>query len=1601
MFSLCTHRFQSLFIVPALLPVLFLFLPISSDNHPPVAADDTFTVHGCTTVSVTSNDSDPDNSPISVNGFPTPPAHASIFSNNGNGNLFYCPNNGYVGSDSFVYQLCDPQHACANATVTLDVANQAPNGVTDFYNIHGFTVIGPFLANDSDPDGDGFTCGAIGHNCIQTLPQHGTLNGVSTDHWAYTPTFAYTGSDSLTYNVCDGLGLCTETTVNLSVNNNPPIALPDVYLVPGPFTPIGPFMRFAFDPDNDTLRDPEFFSFPQHGTTFPSTQRDKNFYTPNAGFSGLDSFTYRVCDSQGGCSPVVGVYLIVLGNGDGINNGVTSCNSSLGGPVNVTNGNMYLRQDDYVLRSVGYGIELNRTYNSTSQKVGLFGRGWSNAYDATVTLDNDNLAHLMQADGRVIYFWRSDANGPFSDLIGDLHQQLTQTGSGFTLTMKDGSAEQFNTAGRLLSLTDQNGNTTSLGYDINGFLAGITDPSGRTLTVNVNANGLVTAAADSLGTVATYTYGGSNELLSVTYADNSAYSFAYDGGLRLTTVTDALLNVVESHSYDSQGRATTSERQGGVDHYSFNYLSNTETDVTDGLGRITKYTIDKTKGRNVVTRVEGMCGCGGGNNSQVQTWVYDNQLNVTSKTDALNHVTTFTYDANGNPLTDTDETGTISYTYNGFAEVLTRTDQLNGVTTNTYDSQGNLLALTNALGKTTTFTYDARGLLLTVTDARGKATTFTYDGSGNLVTRNDALNHDTQFAYDVRGRLSSTTTALGFSTAFGYDSFGRLKLITRADGTTISYEYDLAGRRTAITDAKGNRSTFAYDGAYRLANQTDAANQTTSYGYDPMSNLTSVTDALGRTTNYDYDDFNRRVKSTYPAAAGGATRLFESTAYDADGNVTSRTDTAGRVTSYAYDNLNRVTGTTDPLNQTTTFEYDELSRMRALVDPIGQRYRFNYDAIGQLRHMRRGTDVMSFTYDPAGNRKSRTDYNGAETVYAYDALNRLKTITYPDTATVSYTYDKLSRLQTATNENGTVNFDYNKMNRVTTVTDVFGQVVDYNYDGNGNRTKLSLNSAIVQTYKYDTVNRLTKILDSENAAFTFDYDSASKLIQQKAPNNVKTTYQYDDLDRLTRITATKGANTIANFQYQFNDANDISQEIDPTGAHAFGYDLADRLTAATHSSLPSESYTYDGVGNRTSSQLSASYNYQRFNRLVSTTNASYVYDANGNLTSKTDSTGTTQFGWDFENRLRQVTLPNGNVVSYKYDAFGRRVDRTANLVSPLPIYSVTRFVYDGGEVIRDLDGNGATLADYINGLGTDNKLRQTTITSALYFVQDHLGSTRALTTSLGAVAASLNYDSFGNSSSSSLTRYTYTAREFDSDAGLYYYRARFYDPKVGRFISEDPIGFRGGVNQFAYVGNSPLNRRDPSGLYNIDVHYYLTYFIASRFPCLTPDEVRKIAEADQHTDEDEETSPGFGWNEGQRQINSDFHAFNNGNNGNLNNLRNIAFGRGSAYGDLGRYLHYLQDTFSHRGFGNSIIGQGQALWDVLSVDYTNHDVGKAAEMAGATWFAIRDWIKTKKCECGDQGDTNVEKWWPQVIAFLETDNDQLERKRRILGVPKR
>lgn len=259
----------------------------------------------------------------------------------------------------------------------------------------------------------------------------------------------------------------------------------------------------------------------------------------------------------------------------------------------------------------------------------------------------------------------------------------------------------------------------------------------------------------------------------------------------------------------------------------------------------------------------------------------------------------------------------------------------------------------------------------------------------------------------------------------------------------------------------------------------------------------------------------------------------------------------------------------------------------------------------------------------------------------------------------------------------------------------------------------------------------------------------------------------------------------------------------------YTYDPIYELTQVMQGGSTTESYNYDPIGNRLSSLGVSSYTNNSSNELTGTSNASYTYDANGNTTSKTDSTGTTNYTWDFEDRLTQVTLPGtGGTVSFKYDPFGRRIYKSSSSAT-------TIFVYDGDNVVETTNGAGAIISKYAQGQGIDEPLAQSSSGATNYYEADGLGSVTSLTSAAGVLAQTYTYDSFGKltASSGAITNpFQYSSREFDTETNLYYYRARYYDSPSGRFLSEDPVRFGAGVDFYPYVGNSPTNFGDPLGL---------------------------------------------------------------------------------------------------------------------------------------------------------------------------------------------
>jgi RHS repeat-associated protein len=203
-----------------------------------------------------------------------------------------------------------------------------------------------------------------------------------------------------------------------------------------------------------------------------------------------------------------------------------------------------------------------------------------------------------------------------------------------------------------------------------------------------------------------------------------------------------------------------------------------------------------------------------------------------------------------------------------------------------------------------------------------------------------------------------------------------------------------------------------------------------------------------------------------------------------------------------------------------------------------------------------------------------------------------------------------------------------------------------------------------------------------------------------------------------------------------------------------------------------------------------------------------VIDANGNTLS--DPSGKS-YSWDFENRLTQVVNPGVGTITFRYDPWGRRIQKSGP-------NGTTNFVYDESNTIEELDGVGNVLARYTQGKGIDEPLGELRAGIPSYYESDGLGSVTSLTNASATIAATYGYDAFGNllvSTGSVTNPFRYTAREADTETGLYYYRARFYDPTVGRFLSGDQIGNDEGSNLYTYVRNAPIQFRDPTGLYTL------------------------------------------------------------------------------------------------------------------------------------------------------------------------------------------
>jgi len=355
------------------------------------------------------------------------------------------------------------------------------------------------------------------------------------------------------------------------------------------------------------------------------------------------------------------------------------------------------------------------------------------------------------------------------------------------------------------------------------------------------------------------------------------------------------------------------------------------------------------------------------------------------------------------------------------------------------------------------------------------------------------------------------------------------------------------------------------------------------------------------------------------------------------------------------------------------------------------------------------------------------------------------------------------------------------------------------------------------TYNYDVLNRLTSITNNQGLTTTFAYDALGRRTSMTHDHGVVTDYTYDDASQLLSLVHQLGATTINSFTYSYDKVGNRNTKADNSGTANYTYDTLNRLVQATNPlpSNPLESFTYDEVGNRINSNQNGASTFNDANQLEGDANSTYTYDNNGNLIQKTNKTTSafTLYEYDAENKLIRVVREDGSIVNYKYDGWGRRIEKEVDSV-------VTQYIYDNEDILLELDGSNNIVARYTHGPGIDEPLITERGGQSFFYHGDALGSNSELTDTTGLVVQSYTYSSFGKIESQLDPTFgqpfTFTSREFDTEIGLYHYRARAYDPLTGRFLQEDPIagfvGFPQTLNLYPYVRSNPVNLVDPTGL---------------------------------------------------------------------------------------------------------------------------------------------------------------------------------------------
>ncbi|MBP9091525.1 RHS repeat-associated core domain-containing protein [bacterium] len=1142
--------------------------------------------------------------------------------------------------------------------------------------------------------------------------------------------------------------------------------------------------------------------------------------------SGSSQYAPALC--KGDYSSPAGQLILPIGDLPGARSGKGGGGSVVPGtvtssePIDLLSGAYLLDATDISVGSAGfpYGLSFARTYSSAQKnQFGPLGRGWRHNYQITAGRDTIGLAGMGNqttigaaatiVEAFVSYDLQTDLTKPFDKYItnaltnqwfvDNLSDNVVTINSGFssqlfvklpdgtyanpaldagtvtlaaglyTYTSLTGSQLNFNSNGHIATMVEPAGVTVTFGYDSGAKLISVTNGLGRTLTINYGTDNMISTVTDGTGRSVVYTVDTNGDLTTVTDPNTKDWTYEYDipgRMIKLFKPANPTVAIV-TNTYDTLGRVKEqADYQSNVWQYFFAGSRTEEVNPNAKSGILYINSLGK------VAKAISLVG-------KISTSVFDGRGRTVKSTAPEGNSVEFVYDsknrvtqttAKAKPasgLADIVTSATYDATWN---KVKTTTDNMGRVTTMNYDvANGNLLSVVSpsvtGLGSSTvTMTYNARGQVLTVTGPDGIVTKNTFDAATEKL-------------------LSSV----------GDFGVGRLNL-------TANFGHDSVGNVTSVQDPRGFTSTSIFDVLRRVTQATTTApfSFVTKFTFDDNGNTTKVE----RQTNDPTDPWQTSQAS-----------------YTADNKVLTTTSPQGSVTSIAYDNLQRRWKVTDALGRVVTNNFDDANRVVSVLDPSSiTAVTYTYTNNGKVATIKDARNfVTTCTFD-GHDRPLRTTYQDAtyEEISSYDGNSNPLTLRTRSGATITLTYDELNRVKTkAPIGQPTVTTGYDIAGRITTVStpvvagdpssgtftnfyDTAGRGFREQYpDGNSVVHVLDANSNITRTTYpdgyfvdrvYDELNRMTdiKLNGAGSSAVQFQYDALSRRTKLVYENGCTTNYTFEvDNDLSSVLQNFVGSNV--QFNYSFDSANQMVM-------HRISDPANFRWTP------PAPATTTYGTANN-------------INQYPTVGGTGYTYSTNGCLTND----GTLKYEFNTERLMTRVrnAATDAIIADYLYDPALRQRQKNVGGVT-------TNYYYSGFQRLAEYDGSAGTpgilLNRYVYGTGMDEVLIQITAGGTkTYYHQNHQGSVVATTNSSGAVLNRYTYGPFGESVALIGTTHGYTGQRYDPETELYYYKMRQYSSKLGRFLQPDPIGMAGGMNLYAYVGNSPLGAVDPYGLKQLTI----------------------------------------------------------------------------------------------------------------------------------------------------------------------------------------